>query len=77
MNFRHFPLALYLRLLGAAGIGYVIGSDSIFTKSLLTLALIAGISCLLFIAGWFLMRPLMSQAKLDIAAANKIEKKAA
>ena len=77
MNLRHFPLALYLRLFGAAGIGYVIGSDSIFPKSLMTLGIISGISCVLFLAGWYLMRPLMAQAKLDIAAANKIEKKTA
>ena len=35
MNFRYFPLALYLRMFGAAGIGYAVGRDSIFTKPLL------------------------------------------
>jgi hypothetical protein len=74
MNLRYFPMALYLRLFGTAGIGYVIGSNSIVPKSMMTWAIISGLSCVLFVAGWYLMRPLMAQARIDIAAANRIEK---
>ena len=75
MNFRYFPLALYLRLFGAAGIGYVVGSGSIFNKPMMALSILSGMSFVLFMVGWYLMRPFMAQARLDIAAVNKTVEK--
>lgn len=65
MNLVYFPVALYLRLFGAAGLGYIvarIGSQATYA----TLA----IACLSFAAtfiGWLMMRPLMREAKKTIS----------
>ena len=64
MSFRYFPLALYMYLFGAAGVGYVMGSNAILPKSTMTFLIMCGISFVLFMFGWYLMRPFMAQAKL-------------
>lgn len=66
MDLRRFPAALYLRLFGAIGFGFIIGSVGTEEKSM-TLA----IACVSFgatLAGWLMMRPLMRDAKKAMAS---------
>ena len=65
---RYFPIALHLRLFGAAGIGYVAGNLNSGINDITPL--VAIFSGLASIIGWWLMRPTMRQVKSDIAAAN-------
>jgi alpha/beta superfamily hydrolase len=70
MDLRRFPAALYLRLFGAAGFGYIVGSVGTKAASI-TLA----IACFSFgatLAGWLLMRPLMREAKQAMASTSLI-----
>ncbi len=65
---QHFPIALHLRLFGAAGIGYSIGGfRNVPTNTELAVAAVAGAAS---IAGWLMMREVMRAAKLEIAAAS-------
>jgi hypothetical protein len=57
MKSHHFPVTLYLRLFGAAGIGYVIGLVSLGAAPTNTSLTIAGISFAMSVTGWFMMRP--------------------
>lgn len=65
MNLRRFPAALYLRLFGAAGFGYIVGS--VGQQGASTTLAIACCSSGATLAGWFLMRPLMREAKNAMA----------
>jgi hypothetical protein len=70
MNLLRFPLALYLRLFGAAGLGYIVGGAG---KEPTFVAL--GVVCFAFgatLAGWMMMRPLMREAKAAIKNASKM-----
>lgn len=70
MNLLRFPVALYLRLFGAAGLGYIVARIGM-EGTYLTLA-IAVSSFGATLVGWMMMRPLMRDAKLAIKQANKI-----
>ena len=65
---RHFPIALHLRIFGAAGIGYIIGGfRNVPTNTELAVAAVAGTAS---IAGWLMMREVMRAAQLEIASAS-------
>lgn len=65
---RYFPIALHLRLFGAAGIGYVVGNFGSGSGNLhMAIVVASGVTS---IAGWWMMRSLMRAAREDIAAAN-------
>jgi hypothetical protein len=65
MDLLHFPVALYLRLFGAAGFGYIVGSIG---KAQGYMALtIACFALGATLAGWLMMRQLMRDAKKAIA----------
>lgn len=69
MNLLRFPLALYLRLFGAAGLGYILGGVG---KEPTFVAL--GVVCFAIgatLAGWLMMRPLMREAKAAVKDAGK------
>lgn len=69
MDMMRFPASLYLRLFGAAGLGYIVGGIG---KELSYMAL--AIACCSFgatLLGWLMMRPLMREAKKAIRKANR------
>jgi hypothetical protein len=73
MNLLRIPVTLYLRLFGAAGLGYIVGRAG--TEQ--TFAAL-GIACFSFgatLAGWLMMRPLMREAQLAIKKAGEIKRK--
>ncbi len=69
MRLQHFPVALYVRLFGAAGIGYVVGGAGVAPTDM-ALA-VAGLSCTASLAGWLMMRPIMRAAKKAISTAHQ------
>ena len=71
---RHFPIALHLRIFGAAGIGYVVGGFGRVPTNM-ELA-VAAAACAASIAGWLMMRPVMRAAQGEIALAHQVEPRA-
>ncbi|WLI87836.1 hypothetical protein Q4S45_13930 [Massilia sp. R2A-15] len=69
-DLRRLPAALYLRLFGAAGLGYLAGTAGRLTASA-TLT-IAALGLAATLAGWLMMRPLMRDAKTALSRVTKI-----
>ena len=71
MDLRHFPVALYLRLFGATGFGYIVGGIG---KDQGYMALTIAIFSLgATLAGWLMMRQLMQDARKAIERRDQVK----
>jgi hypothetical protein len=70
MDLMRFPASLYLRLFGAAGLGYIVGSIG-KEPTYMALAIACG-SFGATLVGWLMMRPLMREATKAIKKADRI-----
>lgn len=65
-NFRFFPIALYLYVFGAAGLGFSVAAA--MAEVTRTTVYISAVSCVMCLVAHYLVRPYMRQARATIKA---------
>jgi formate-dependent nitrite reductase membrane component NrfD len=67
---KYLPIALYLYIFGAAGIGFSLAMGMTATPNVRTL-IVSGISCVMALVGHFMMRPYVRMARGEMKGQSR------